>query len=97
MVQNSIGQARQRIRMGKKKSAVRSIVIFGGAGFIGSNWTERLLKTTTAKVHVFDNLSRAGARRNLEELQELAGSMDTGRSCCLPRPTKCMATRRGAG
>ncbi len=63
--------------MGMKKSGVRSIAIFGGAGFIGSNWTERLLKTTTAKVHVFDNLSRAGARHNLEELQKLAG--DSGR------------------
>ena len=58
--------------MRMKKSEVRSIVIFGGAGFIGSNWTERLLKTTAAKVHVFDNLSRAGARHNLEELQKLA-------------------------
>ncbi len=58
--------------MGKKNSEVRSIVIFGGAGFIGSNWTERLLKTTAAKVHVFDNLSRTGARHNLEELQKMA-------------------------
>ena len=58
--------------MGTKRSEARSIVIFGGAGFIGSNWTERLLKTTAAKVHVFDNLSRAGARHNLEELQKIA-------------------------
>jgi CDP-paratose 2-epimerase len=59
--------------MGKIRSEVRSIVIFGGAGFIGSNWTERLLRTTDARVHVFDNLSRAGARHNLEHLQEVAG------------------------
>ena len=59
--------------MGKIRSEVRSIVIFGGAGFIGSNWAERLLRTTDARVHVFDNLSRAGARRNLEHLQEVAG------------------------
>jgi CDP-paratose 2-epimerase len=58
--------------MGTKKSEARSIVIFGGAGFIGSNWTERLLKTTAANVHVFDNLSRAGASQNLEELQKVA-------------------------
>ncbi len=63
--------------MGTTKSEFRSIVIFGGAGFIGSNWTERLLKTTEAKVHVFDNLSRQGARHNLEHLQEVAGR--TGR------------------
>jgi CDP-paratose 2-epimerase len=59
--------------MGTMKSEFRSIVIFGGAGFIGSNWTERLLKTTGAKVHVFDNLSRQGSRHNLEYLQKVAG------------------------
>ncbi len=63
--------------MGMTKSEFRSIVIFGGAGFIGSNWTERLLKTTEAKMHVFDNLSRQGARHNLEYLQKVAGR--TGR------------------
>jgi CDP-paratose 2-epimerase len=55
------------------KSEFRSIVVFGGAGFIGSNWTERLLKNTDAKVHVFDNLSRQGSRHNLEYLQKVAG------------------------
>lgn len=59
--------------MGTTKPEFRSIVIFGGAGFIGSNWTERLLKSSTAKVHVFDNLSRQGARHNLQHLQEVAG------------------------
>ncbi len=63
--------------MGTNKSEFRSIVIFGGAGFIGSNWTERLLKTTEAKIHVFDNLSRQGARHNLDFLQKVAGR--TGR------------------
>jgi CDP-paratose 2-epimerase len=63
--------------MGTMKPQFRSIVVFGGAGFIGSNWTERLLKTTESKVHVFDNLSRQGARHNLEYLQKIAGR--TGR------------------
>lgn len=63
--------------MGMMKPQFRSIVIFGGAGFIGSNWTERLLTTTEAKVHVFDNLSRQGARHNLDFLQKVAGR--TGR------------------
>ena len=57
--------------MGMMKPEFRSIVVFGGAGFIGSNWTERLLRTTEAKVHVFDNLSRQGARHNLEHLQKM--------------------------
>ncbi len=48
-------------------------MIFGGAGFIGSNWAHRLLETTEAKVHVFDNLSRPGARHNLDFLQKTAG------------------------
>jgi CDP-paratose 2-epimerase len=63
--------------MGTTRSDFRSIIAFGGAGFIGTNWTERLLKTTEAKVHVFDNLSRQGSRHNLEYLQKVAGR--TGR------------------
>jgi len=63
--------------MSTTRPEFRSIVIFGGAGFIGSNWTERLLKTTEAKVHVFDNLSRRGSKHNLEYLQKVAGR--TGR------------------
>ena len=58
----------------KKLDRFRSVLIFGGAGFIGSNWAHRLLETTDAKVHVFDNLSRRGVRRNLEALQKLAGN-----------------------
>ncbi len=56
-----------------KMERFRSVLIFGGAGFIGSNWARRLLETTEAKVHVFDNLSRPGARYNLDFLQKVAG------------------------
>ena len=56
-----------------KKNGFRSVVIFGGAGFIGSNWARRLLETSEAKVHVFDNLCRTGSRHNLEFLQKVAG------------------------
>jgi len=52
----------------------RSVLIFGGAGFIGSNLAEHLLQRTEATVHVFDNLSRTGVHRNLEWLRKLAGS-----------------------
>ena len=58
--------------MGKRES-FRSVLIFGGAGFIGSNWAHRLLESTEAKIHVFDNLSRSGSRHNLAHLQKLAG------------------------
>jgi CDP-paratose 2-epimerase len=58
----------------RKKDAFRSVVIFGGAGFIGSNLAEHLLKTTSAQVHIFDNLSRSGVQRNLHSLEKLAGN-----------------------
>ncbi|MCU1310146.1 MAG: NAD-dependent epimerase/dehydratase [Candidatus Angelobacter sp.] len=50
----------------------RYILIFGGAGFIGSNWASRLLEETEAKIHIFDNLSREGSRHNLEWLERKA-------------------------
>jgi CDP-paratose 2-epimerase len=57
-----------------KTASARKVLIFGGAGFIGSNWARRLLETSDARVHVFDNLSRPGVRHNLRDLQEFAES-----------------------
>ncbi|MGZ4789747.1 MAG: GDP-mannose 4,6-dehydratase [Terriglobales bacterium] len=56
-----------------KSNEARSALIFGGAGFIGSNWAHWLLENTDAKVHVFDNLSRRGVQYNLESLRKAAG------------------------
>jgi CDP-paratose 2-epimerase len=53
----------------KKLLSFRSALIFGGAGFVGSNWAHHLLKTSDARVHIFDNLSRNGVHRNLEWLR----------------------------
>lgn len=50
----------------------RSVLIFGGAGFVGSNWAQHLLTETDADVHIFDNLSRNRVEHNLRWLQELA-------------------------
>jgi len=50
----------------------RSAVIFGGAGFVGSNWAHHLLTNTDARVHIFDNLSRKGVHQNLDWLREKA-------------------------
>ena len=60
--------------MKARQDRSRSVLIFGGAGFIGSNWAHRLLETTDAKVHIFDNLSRPGVRHNLQTLQAAAGA-----------------------
>lgn len=57
-----------------KKNDFRSVLVFGGAGFIGANWAKHLLQNTQAKVHVFDNLSRSGVRHNLAWLQKSAGN-----------------------
>jgi CDP-paratose 2-epimerase len=50
----------------------RNYFITGGAGFIGSNYVNRLLENGE-KVTIYDNLSRAGAPRNLKWLQEKFG------------------------
>lgn len=60
----------------KKPLSLRSALIFGGAGFVGSNWVHHLLKTTDARVHIFDNLSRRGVHQNLEWLRRQCPDSD---------------------
>jgi CDP-paratose 2-epimerase len=57
-----------------RKQDTRSVLIFGGAGFIGSNLAHSLLSHTDAKVHIFDNLSRAGVHHNVEWLRKSAAN-----------------------
>jgi CDP-paratose 2-epimerase len=50
----------------------RNYFVTGGAGFIGSNYVHRLVQRGE-KVVIFDNLSRAGASRNIAWLEETLG------------------------
>jgi len=59
-----------------KNEQARSVLIFGGAGFIGSNLARHMLLRTEAKVHIFDNLSRTGVHHNVEWLRKLAPHRD---------------------
>lgn len=50
----------------------RNYLITGGAGFIGSNYVARLLQRGDGVI-IYDNLSRAGAVRNLDWLKSTYG------------------------
>jgi len=50
----------------------RTVLITGGAGFIGSNLAERLLQIPETQVRIFDNQSRAGVAHNIEWLKSKA-------------------------
>jgi len=47
----------------------QTVLITGGAGFIGSNLAERLLQARETQVRIFDNFSRGGVSRNVEWLK----------------------------
>lgn len=54
---------------GQKPEQARKIMVFGGAGFIGSNFVHYLINNYPSyKVIVFDKLTYAGNRKNLKEL-----------------------------
>jgi CDP-paratose 2-epimerase len=59
-------------RSARPANRERPVVIFGGAGFIGSNVADSLLGAGRT-VRVFDNLGRSGVERNLRWLCERHG------------------------
>ena len=70
----------------------RPVLILGGAGFIGTNLADRLLKSNRP-VMVYDNLSRPGVERNLDWLQEMHGGnvrIEMGDICDRPKLRKAL-------
>ncbi|CAM3593733.1 NAD-dependent epimerase/dehydratase family protein [Corallococcus sp. ZKHCc1 1396] len=59
---------------GPGNGGARHVVIFGGAGFIGSNVADHYL-SEGRPVRVFDNVSRPGVERNLRWLRERHGAL----------------------
>lgn len=54
-----------------KANSGQTVLITGGAGFIGSNLAQYWLQNTKARVRIFDDLSRRGVEHNLTWLQSL--------------------------
>jgi CDP-paratose 2-epimerase len=63
-----------KTRAGRKNGHEKRVVIFGGAGFIGSNVADHYL-SEGRRVLVFDNVSRAGVERNLRWLKSRHGEL----------------------
>ena len=57
-----------------KRNSVRTALIVGGAGFIGSNLADRILTAPGARVRILDDLSRPGVVHNLEWLKATHGT-----------------------
>ena len=67
----------ERERIGSMKngsSGAQTILITGGAGFIGTNLAQRFLAEPNTRVRIFDNLSRRGVEHNLAWLRSLRGA-----------------------
>ena len=62
--------------MGQKKAErAHTVLITGGAGFIGSNLAARLLdQSPESRIVLFDNLARRGSEHNVRWLKQLPGA-----------------------
>jgi CDP-paratose 2-epimerase len=69
---DKVMNGRDRVTNGLERTTDRPVLITGGAGFIGTNLADRLLREGR-QVLVFDNLSRAGVEQNLRWLEYTHG------------------------
>ena len=72
-----IQSERERIgpmKNGNTGGGAQTVLITGGAGFIGSNLAQRLLTEPNLRVRIFDNLSRRGVEHNIAWLRSLRGA-----------------------
>ena len=67
-----------------------TVLVTGGAGFIGSNFVRLLLRRTTARVVVLDKLTYAG---NLQSLADVSARSRASPSCTATSPTARWWTR----
>jgi CDP-paratose 2-epimerase len=58
----------------RENTTGRRVLITGGAGFVGSNVAQRVLEDPTARVRIFDDLSRKGVTHNLAWLKSINGA-----------------------
>lgn len=65
--------------------SVRSVVVTGGAGFIGSTFARQLVESGYERVRVFDKLTYAGNLANVADLESAPGFSFVQGDICDPR------------
>lgn len=70
----AMGERIGSMKNGSNGGGAQTILITGGAGFIGCNLAQRFLAEPNTRVRIFDNLSRRGVEHNVAWLRSLRGA-----------------------